>query len=440
MNFIDETHDPLRTSWVESANIPGTDFPIQNLPLGIFSNEQNAAPRFGMAIGDSILDVSAVADHGLLTGLAAKAAATARGGTLNQLFALGRAPLRELRRQVAALLDRDGPARALAESMQAKILHKMSACRMHLPTSIGNYTDFYAGIYHARAAGSLMAPDNPLPANYKWVPIAYHGRASSIRVGGTNVRRPLGQRPPAEKGGAPSFGPCERLDFELEMGFYVGPGNAQGETVSIEDASAHIVGFCLLNDWSARDIQIWEMFPLGPFLGKNFATAVSPWVVTADALEPFRIAAMARPEGDPQPLPYLLNEADQRLGGIDVSLSVQLSTAEMRVHGGAAVQILESNAMHLYWTPAQMLAHHASGGCNMVPGDLIGTGTISGPTRQQLSSLLELTFGGTEPVALPNGERRSFLLDGDEITFTGTCRREGFVSIGFGTCRGRIVR
>ncbi|MDB5769456.1 MAG: fumarylacetoacetase [Collimonas fungivorans] len=440
MKNTDETHDPARKSWVETANHSASDFPIQNLPLGIFSYNGTTAPRFGIAIGDCILDVAAAADIGLLTGLAAEAADAARDGTLNRLFALGRAPLRELRKQVAMLLDRDGPARDRIESLRSQILPEMSACRMHLPTAVGNYTDFYAGIHHAIAAGSLLTPENPLPANYKWVPIAYHGRASSVRASGNAVRRPMGQRPPLAAGGSPSYGPCERLDFELEMGFYVGPGNAQGEPISITDASKHIVGFSLLNDWSARDIQRWEMFPLGPFLAKNFATTVSPWVVTADALEPFRVPAMARPDSDPQPLNYLLDETDQRQGGIDVSLSVQICTGEMLAQGSAPVEILESNAMHLYWTSAQMLTHHASGGCNLVPGDLIGTGTISGPKPSQLSSMLELTFGGTKPVALPNGEQRAFLQDGDEITFSGKCHREGFVSIGFGTCSGRITR
>jgi fumarylacetoacetase len=419
---IDETHDLQRKSWVESANDTQSDFPIQNLPLGIFSRGAASSRRFGIAIGDSIFDVGSAREHGLLHGLAAHAAELAGNGTLNALFAAGHALTRELRRQVFAL----------------HLLHPMSACQMHLPTAVGNYTDFYAGIHHARAAGALMTPDNPLPANYKWVPIAYHGRASSVRVTGTQIRRPHGQR--LEKAGSPPvFGPSERLDFELEMGFYVGAGNALGEPVPIAQAPEHIVGFSLLNDWSARDVQFWEMFPLGPFLGKNFGTSVSPWVVTTQALAPFRTPAMERPASDPQPLDHLRDGSDQRYGGLDVVLSVLLSTERMRTEHMAAVEILGSNAMHLYWTPAQMLAHHTSGGCDMMPGDLIGTGTISGPTRNQLSSLLELTFGGAEPITLPNGEQRAFLQDGDEIAFQGRCSRPGFVSIGFGSCVGRIV-
>jgi fumarylacetoacetase len=435
---IDETHDPRRKSWVESANDAGSDFPIQNLPLGIFSTGTLLSRRFGIAIGDRIFDVGRAREHGLLHGLAALAAELGGTGTLNALFAAGHAPTRELRKQVSALLSLEGNNAQRAQALSEQLLHPMSDCHLHLPTAVGNYTDFYAGIHHARAAGALMAPDNPLPVNYKWVPIAYHGRASSVRVTGTPVRRPRGQRGLTATN-APVFGPSERLDFELEMGFYVGAGNALGEHIPIEQAAEHIVGFCLLNDWSARDIQLWEMFPLGPFLGKNFGTTVSPWVITAQALAPFRVPAMERPASDPQPLEYLRDDSDQRHGGIDVALSVQLSSEKMRAERVEPVEILHSNAMHLYWTPAQMLAHHASGGCDMTSGDLLGTGTISGPTRNQLSSLLELTFGGTEPVALPDGEQRAFLQDGDEIVFRGRCSRPGYVSIGFGSCAGRVV-
>jgi fumarylacetoacetase len=304
---------------------------------------------------------------------------------------------------------------------------------------VANYTDFYAGIYHARAAGALLTPENPLPQNYKWVPIAYHGRASSVQVGRGAVRRPFGQRPPSAAGQDPSFGPCERLDFELEMGFYLGGGNRLGKPIPIAEASQEIIGFSLLNDWSARDIQRWEMFPLGPFLSKSFATSVSPWVVTADALAPFRVPVLPRPEGDPRPLPYLFDETDQAEGGIDVRLQVQLSTAQMRGAREPAVEILTSNAKYLYWTPAQMVAHHTINGCNLRPGDLIGTGTISGPTRAELSSMLELTTAGQQPVVLPYREQRGFLLDDDEVTFRGRCRRQGFVDIGFGACVGRIA-
>ncbi|MGO1079590.1 fumarylacetoacetase [Inquilinus sp. CA228] len=436
MTAFDQTHDPKRRSWVASANRDGADFPIQNLPFGVFS-PAGGVPRFGIAIGDGILDVGAARDAGLLSGAAADAADAAQGGgqggALNPLFALPASVRTELRRQVSALLDAGGPARP-------ELLHDAAACRLLLPTEVRNYTDFYAGIYHARAAGALMAPDNPLPPNYKWVPIAYHGRASSVRASGGDVRRPQGQRPPSSGGdGRPGFGPSQRLDIELEMGFYIGPGNALGEPIPIAEAGERIVGFCLLNDWSARDIQRWEMFPLGPFLGKSFSTTVSPWVITADALLPFRASAMVRPEGDPAPLDHLLDGADQESGGLDVELTVWLSTARMRAEGQEPATIITSNARHLYWTPAQMVAHHSSNGCNLLPGDLLGTGTISGPTRAQLSSLLELTMGGSEPVTLPNGEQRGFLSDGDEITFTARCRRDGFVPIGFGACTGTII-
>ncbi len=358
--------------------------------------------------------------------------------TLNALFGRGRAALRELRLSLAKLLGQSASSNA-AKRSATELLSPIDQCQMYRPTRVANYTDFYAGIYHARAAGALLTPENPLPQNYKWVPIAYHGRASSVQVGQGTIRRPLGQRPPTEQGAAPGFGPCERLDFELEMGFYVAGGNAVGSPVPISEAGEGIAGFSLLNDWSARDIQRWEMFPLGPFLSKSFATSVSPWVVTSDALAPFRVAAMARPEGDPRPLGYLLDDAYQSAGGIDVDLEVYLSTERMRGESAPPTRILTSNARHLYWTPAQMVAHHTVNGCNLEAGDLIGTGTISGPSPEQLSSMLEFTAAGTKPVVLPNGERRGFLSDGDEIMFKGRCNRKGFASIGFGSCTGRIA-
>jgi fumarylacetoacetase len=437
MIHLDDTHDPNRGSWVESANDPDSDFPIQNLPIGVFS-EHTGRLRAGMAIGDSILDIGVAHARGWLNGDAAKAADAAKSCLLNELFALGQRPLRELRWQVSALLDRRGALREQAQAAREVLLHDRSKCTMHLPVHVGNYTDFYAGIYHARAAGGLLMPEDPLPANYKWVPIGYHGRASSVRASGGMVRRPLGQQAASTPGGKPQFGPSERLDFALEMGFYVGAGNALGEPIDIGEARRHIIGYCLLNDWSARDIQRWEMFPLGPFLSKNFATMVSPWVVLADALLPYRVPAMPRGNGDPSPLNYLLDNADQRIGGIDIALSVGLKTSKMRRQDEPAVEILQSNARHLYWTPAQMLAHHTVGGCNLESGDLIGTGTISGPTPDQLGSLQELTFGGIKPLSLPNGEQRLFLEKGDEVVFTGKCHRKGFVSIGFGEVRGRI--
>jgi fumarylacetoacetase len=438
MYEIDETHDQNRRSWVASANRAGADFPIQNLPLGVF-RLGGGRPRAGIAIGDMILDLPAALAAGLLEGDAALAVLAAADGRLNALLALGPGPRRALRRQAAALLDADGAAGRLAQAQASSLLHAAAECELLLPVEVRNYTDFYAGIHHARAAGALMMPDNPLPPNYKWVPIAYHGRASSVRVSGGEIRRPQGQRRPVGQAAAPAFGPCERLDLELELGMLMGAGNPLGEPVPIGAAHEQVAGYCLLNDWSARDVQFWEMVPLGPFLGKNFSTTISPWVVTPEALAPFRCPAMPRPDGDPAPLAYLHDAADQGRGGMDIGLAVWLSTEKMRVAGAAAQLIIHSNARHLYWTPAQMVAHHTSGGCNLVPGDLIGSGTISGPTRAELSSLLELTAGGTDPVALPNGERRTWLEDGDEITFTARCEREGFAGIGFGRCSGRIV-
>ena len=432
---LDETHDAARRSVVEAANEPETDFPIQNLPLGVFSTKADSTSRIGVAIGDQIFDLKRASGRSeRLSGSTRKAL---QETTLNPLFALGSGPLRDLRCSVADMLDQ-GVSGNDTRRHSAELLTPMAACTLHLPTRVSNYTDFYAGIYHARAAGALLTPENPLPQNYKWVPIAYHGRASSVDVGRGTVRRPLGQRPPSATGGPPSFGPCERLDFELEMGFYLASGNRVGKPIPIAEASKEIAGFTLLNDWSARDVQRWEMYPLGPFLSKSFATSVAPWIVTADALAPFRVPALQRPDGDPRPLPYLYDTADQATGGLDVHLQVLLSTAQMRRENQSAVEILTSNAKYLYWTPAQMVAHHTVNGCNLEPGDLIGTGTISGPSPAELSSMLEFTNAGTRPVILPNGEKRSFLDDGDEVTFRGKCRREGFVPIGFGSCIGTI--
>ena len=433
---LDETHDPARRSFVDAANQSDTDFPIQNLPLGVFSTKGDPVPRIGVAIGDDIFDLKKAsrATERLTQPVRNALQETA----LNSLFALGRSTLRELRGIVADMLDQGASGNQVRRHAW-DLLASADGCTLHLPTKVANYTDFYAGIYHARAAGALLTPENPLPPNYKWVPIAYHGRASSVQVGQGAVRRPLGQRPPDAPGKPPTFGACERLDFELEMGFYLASGNNLGKPIPIAEASEEIVGFTLLNDWSARDLQRWEMFPLGPFLSKSFGTSVAPWVVTSDALVPFRVAALQRPEGDPRPLDYLFDAEDQERGGLDVHLEVLLSTAQMRAANTPADRILTSNAKYLYWTPAQMVAHHTINGCNLQPGDLIGTGTISGPTPAELSSMLEFTSAGAKPVVLPNGEHRGFLLDGDEITFRGRCSRDGYVSIGFGSCTGRIA-
>lgn len=431
---LNKTHDAASKSFVETANSDETEFPIQNLPLGVFSRT-GEKPRIGSAIGDLILDLEKVADVGFLSG---ELPSLIQGETsLNILFGGGTSALSDLRHQVFDLLHARS-AHSTSDFVARGLLVPQAGAAMHLPSAVSNYTDFYAGIHHARAAGALMQPDNPLPENYLWVPIAYHGRASSVIVSGQPVRRPVGQRR-SPGNGPPDFGPCQRLDLELEMGFYIASGNVLGQTIPIGEARNHIAGYCLLNDWSARDIQMWEMFPLGPFLGKSFSTTVSPWVVTAEALEPFRTAAMARVGDLPQPLPYLDHERDRESGGFDIRLSVKLLTEKMRFSGAPAEEIIRSNARHLYWTTAQMVTHHSSGGCNLLPGDLIGTGTISGPSREELSSLLELTFAGTRPVELASGEQRQFLADGDEISLSARCERDGFASIGFGSCTGRIL-
>jgi fumarylacetoacetase len=433
--MIDATHDTRRRSLVESANGHGT-FPLQNLPFGVFS-PRGEAPRGGVAIGDEIFDLKAACEAGLFSGEAEQAAQAASGPALNPLFALGTAARVALRARLFGLLDADGADRARIDAMRKRLLHKAADCELHMPARIGDYTDFFAGIHHATNAGRLMRPDNPLLPNYKYVPIGYHGRASSIGVAGT-VRRPNGQRKPASET-VPTFGPCRNLDYELELGVWIGPGNAQGSPIPIAQAGSHIAGLCLLNDWSARDIQAWEYQPLGPFLAKSFATNISPWVVTQEALAPFRIAQAPRPDGDPRPLDYLLDAGDQAAGAFDIELEVLLLTEAMRGKALPPHRLGVSNAQHLYWTVAQLVAHHACGGCNLQPGDLIGSGTISAPTMDGFGSLLEMSKGGREPISLPSGETRRFLEDGDEVTMRATCKREGFASIGFGECRGRVV-
>lgn len=423
--MTDATHDPALRSWVSSANGHG-EFPIQNLPLGVFAPPGGAA-RVGVAIGDMILDLAAAP-------VAEDVREAAAGPSLNALFALGAGPRKELRARLSALLAEGSGHRAALEPH----LHRAADCALHLPARIGDYTDFYVGIHHATNIGKVFRPDNPLLPNYKHVPIGYHGRASSVRVSGTPVRRPKGQikAPDAE---APRYAPCERLDYELELGVWIGPGSALGDTIPVGQAEAHVAGYCLLNDWSARDIQAWEYQPLGPFLAKNFGSTVSPWVVTPEALEPFRIAQPARPEGDPAPLPYLMDEADQSRGAFDLSLEVLILTPAMREKGMPAHRLSLSNARHMYWTVAQMVAHHSSNGCDLNPGDLLGSGTLSAPDETGFGSLLETTRGGKEPVRLPSGETRRFLEDGDEIILRARAAREGSVPIGFGDCRATIL-
>jgi fumarylacetoacetase len=391
-----------------------------------------------MAIGSQILDVTACHDEGRFTGLAEEAADACTTPSLNALMALGSEYRTELRRQVSALLAADSPAWHANRRLGDRLLVSMADADMLLPAAIGDYTDFYASIHHATNIGSMFRPENPLLPNYKWVPIGYHGRASSIVPSGANIRRPEGQiKPPGAD--APVFGPSRSLDYEMEIGCFIGQGNSLGEPIPLGQAGGHLFGLCLLNDWSARDIQSWEYQPLGPFLGKNFATTISPWVVTLEALEPFRIPASARPEGDPAPLPYLTDEGDRARGAADITVEVYLATAEMRARGIPAERLSRASVGNLYWTFAQLLTHHTSGGCNMRPGDLIASGTVSGPTRESRGSLMELAWRGTEPIPLPSGETRSFLQDGDELMMRGRCERAGAVSIGFGECVGTVL-
>jgi fumarylacetoacetase len=436
MSVIDETHDPSRESWVASAR-GHTEFPIQNLPFGVFS-PRGGLPRGGVAIGDAIFDLKAGLEAGLFSGDAARASEAAAGATLNPLMALGPAPRVALRKRLSALLSTDNPERAKIESPAARLLHDAADCTMRLPAAIGSYTDFFAGIHHARNGGMRRDPNNPLSPNYKYVPVAYHSRASSVRPSGVAIRRPSGQRKlPSED--APSYGPCRKLDYELELAVWVGPGNALGEPIPIAKAGDHLFGLGLFNDWSARDIQQWESQPLGPFLGKSFGSTVSPWIVTTEALAPFRVAQPPRPAGDPRPLPHLWDDADQRDGAFDIALEALLMTEGLRAKGLPPHRMSESNTTDLYWTVAQMIAHHACNGCNLAPGDLFGSGTISGPTPEGYGSLMELSADGTRTITLASGETRTFVENGDEVIFRARGRKAGCAPIGFGECRARIM-
>jgi fumarylacetoacetase len=437
---INETHDPNLRSWVESANDPNTDFPIQNLPFGLFERfDIGAKGQVGIAIGDHVLDLNECCRAGLLS--LKEDFSWMLGRSLNLLMRIDRPAGLNLRRQAMELL-REG-ATTIQDYQKANpennsLLVPMSGVYMASPSIIGNYTDFYASIYHATNIGKMFRPDQPLMPNYKWVPIGYHGRASSIVVNGTPIRRPVGQTKD-DNAEAPAFGPSKVLDYELEVGFFVGQGNPQGEPIKITEAEDNIFGLCLVNDWSARDIQRWEYQPLGPFLSKSFATTISPWIVTMEALAPFRAPAFERPAGDPEPLPYLNSLENRERGGFDIKLEVFISTEQMREKGIAPHRLSASNTRDLYWTFAQMLTHHTSNGCNLQPGDLIASGTVSGATKDSMGSLIELTGRGAEPINLPTGEVRRFLQDGDEVIFRGYCEREGFRRIGFGECRGIVT-
>lgn len=440
--MLDATHDPDARSWVDSAGLSGTPFPLQNLPFGVFDHPVGGgAPettRVGVAIGDLLVDLAATASAGVLDALGPALRDACLAPRLNTLMALGPDAWSALRRHLHHLLREGDPLGDAHRPAVEAALRERASVRMAVPAHIGDYTDFYASVHHATNVGTMMRPDNPLLPNYKWVPIGYHGRASSVVVSGTGVVRPVGQTRP-EGVAAPLWGPSRRIDYELELGLFVGIGNEMGRAIPIADADRHIFGVCLVNDWSARDMQQWEYQPLGPFLAKSFATTVSPWVVTREALAPFRVALASRTADDPAPLPYLAHPGIAARGAFDIELEVLLQTARMREVGDAPVRLSRSRTRDLYWAPAQLVTHHASNGCNLRPGDLLASGTVSGPERAQRGCLLELAWRGTEPVELPNGERRSFLEDGDEVVLTGWCACEGAASIGLGECRGRVL-
>jgi fumarylacetoacetase len=435
---LNETHDPGVKSWVDSANRPGCDFPLQNLPLGICrARRGQAAPRVFTAIGNLALDIAGARADGLLGGLPDAVVDACAAPILNKLMALGQPASSALRRQLHQLLRDGGGSAPGSRDAAKKHLLPLAEIELFLPAWIGDYTDFYASIHHAARVGSLFRPNEPLLPNYKWLPVAYHGRASSIVISGTPVVRPRGQTHTASLGGV-EFRPTERLDYELEVGFYTGPANPLGSAIHIQDAESHVFGLSLVNDWSARDIQTWEYQPLGPFLAKNFCTTVSPWVVTLEALAPFRSRALPRRQDDPAPLPHLFSAQDQESGGIDLTLEVRLLSERMRQQGCEPMLVSSGNFREMYWTIAQMLAHHTSNGCNLRPGDLIASGTVSGASEQSRGCLLELTSGGAVPISLPTGEKRRFLEDGDEVIFRGYCESPTAARIGFGECRGVV--
>ncbi|TCO83821.1 fumarylacetoacetate hydrolase [Plasticicumulans lactativorans] len=434
MTALNETHDPLAQSWVASANAPDTDFPLQNLPFGVFRRQGSAEPfRGGVAIGDQVVDLAALQALGVFEGEAAAALAAAAGPTLNPLMALGAPAASALRLALSRALRAGSP---LAARLDACLLAQARA-EYAVPAQIGDYTDFYTSIHHATNVGRLFRPDNPLLPNYQWVPIGYHGRCSSIGVSGQAFPRPRGQTraPDAER---PTLGPSRRLDYELELGVFIGRGNALGEPVPLDEAEDHVFGLCLFNDWSARDLQAWEYQPLGPFLSKNFASTLAPWIVTLEALAPYRVG-WTRPAADPQPLAYLESPALRAAGAFDIRLEVALETAAMRARGRAPARLSLTSFRHAYWSVSQMVAHHTVNGCNLSPGDLLGSGTQSGPTPAEAGSLLELTRGGKEALSLPDGETRIFLDDGDTVILRGWCEREGYRRIGFGECRGTVL-
>jgi len=421
----------VTNSWVVSATTPEHPFPLENLPYGVF-RRGGGAPSIGVAIGDEILNLQTLAGAGFLDDLGQKVVAACRAPALNDLMGLGPDAWSRLRVTLYSLLSGE-----VAPDVAAMLVPQRDVA-MQLPARVGDYSDFYASINHALNVGAMFRPDQPLMPNYKWVPIGYHGRASSIVPSGTVVKRPSGQVS-ADENAPPVVAATKSLDYECEVGVFVGPGNTLGTPIPIGQAARHIFGYVLLNDWSARDIQRWEYQPLGPFLSKSFVTSISPWVVTSEALEPFRAPLRPRAEGDPKPLPYLSDERDAHLGGIDVSLEVFIETEKMRASAHPPFRLSACSFLEMYWSPAQLVTHQTSNGCNLQPGDLLGSGTVSGTAPDGRGCLLELTARGKNPVSLPGGESRRFLEDGDEVILRGTCRREGAVTIGFGECRGRVV-
>lgn len=432
MSLLNETHDPSLKSWVASANTADSDFPIQNLPFAVFRRKGSTeAWRGGVAIGDQIVDLGAVAAH--LDGAAADAAKAGGESSLNSLMKLGAGAWSALRLALSRALREGSPQQAAL----APMLVAQTSAEYTVPAQIGDYTDFYTSVYHATNVGKLFRPDNPLMQNYKWVPIGYHGRASSITVSGHDFRRPVGQTFPPDSV-KPVFGPSRRLDYELELAVYVGTGNELGTSVGIDEAESHVFGIGILNDWSARDIQAWEYQPLGPFLAKNFASTVSPWVVTLEALAPYRVP-FQRPADDPQPLEYLDSATQRAEGSLDITLELGIESAQMRTAGLQATKVSCTNYRHAYWTVAQLIAHHTVNGCNLQPGDLLGTGTLSGPTLDQAGALIETTSGGKNPFALGNGETRTFLEDGDAVVIRAWAGKPGAARIGFGECRATVL-
>lgn len=432
MPVLNETHNPDLRSWVSAANRTDTDFPLQNLPFAEFRRKDSSeAFRGGVAIGDQVLDLAAAST--VFDGEAAIGAAACAEPTLNNFMSMGVSVWSALRLALSRGL-REG---AKEQGALASCLIPQSKVEYRLPCTIGDYTDFYTSVFHATRVGSLFRPDNPLLPNYKWVPIGYHGRSSSIDVSGQTFKRPQGQikAPDAME---PSVGPCKRLDYELEIGIYIGQGNALGEPIALDDSDQHVFGYCLFNDWSARDIQAWEYQPLGPFLAKNFASTVSPWIVTNEALLPYR-EGFKRDASDPQPLPYLSSAKNSAEGALDIKLEVLLQTQQMRANGELPIKISNSNFVYSYWTVAQMVAHHTVNGCNLRPGDFFGSGTQSGPEHAQGGSLLELSRGGKESIALPNGEQRTFLEDGDTVVMRGYCEKQGLARIGFGEVASTVM-